>query len=419
MAKKVDLLISGGGPGGLALAWYAAKEGKSVLVVTDRADDSIRVQRTILDQDSRAALLAMLPSVEPDQCSALDAAFIEELTQNLTVGIKDVERFIRRRIEELNLEAKKVDFQFEAELAAADLSRGHARLKALSAEGKLEEDQVEFTHLGGADGITHHAANILNESKELTVTYHPVLQLEHKYHVTCYLRMEKDDGSELTLPDKPYHLMLLTETDESKEEGGYIDILGFDQHSFEKLKHKAIKFNFVGELPKSLYDRIKAKHPQAEADALSYIRKAVAHYFEENGLSSAGMQIALAKKSQKHGPKKDALKLLAFETDLQEASAAGHEIKGHYFLLLGDALRGAHYLFATGLNASLKQARWAGLVVNQGLDINGYNKLCGELSRSTSDDVRLFSSRKKSEIVSMLNKDLETSYAEFKAQLHR
>ena len=39
MPIKVDTLISGGGPGGLAVAWEAAKRGKSVAIISDRKDD--------------------------------------------------------------------------------------------------------------------------------------------------------------------------------------------------------------------------------------------------------------------------------------------------------------------------------------------------------------------------------------------
>src|SRR5438046_10751776 len=98
--KKVDVLISGNGPAALAVAFKAIKCCKSVLMVSDKKDEYLRVQRVYVDHYNRMRLLAL--SNADSILNEEDEKIIHSLIHNMTLQIKDIERYMKRRLNESN-----------------------------------------------------------------------------------------------------------------------------------------------------------------------------------------------------------------------------------------------------------------------------------------------------------------------------
>src|SRR5438094_7678828 len=99
---KFDVMISGAGPVGLACAYEALKQNKKVAVITDREMTFSRVQRIFLDENSRYYLMNMFPKTDIDQFDRDDFKFFKELTQSTTIAVKDIEKFLYKKITELS-----------------------------------------------------------------------------------------------------------------------------------------------------------------------------------------------------------------------------------------------------------------------------------------------------------------------------
>ncbi len=342
----VDVLISGNGPGALATAWEAMRQGKSILMVANREDDYVRVQRVFLDRTTREYLIGMLTA--DSIIDQVEEKFLHELTHKVTIAIKDIERYIKRRLDELNEKNGLINFIYNAMIDSIDSGNGIAT---------IGETQIKYRFLIGADGVSHHAANLFNQSTESNkIIYESIASPAHPYHGSFYVLIEREDGDALKLPEEGHQIGIKTVVHEMQS-ADYLCYLSLDMMSFSKSDEKSVKCNFVSELPEALYQLIRSHDEKSETEALIFAKKIIEAFFEEHKIENDELKISIVKKSTKHGSQKDNIKLVAFETELVQANTAAIREGETVFLLVGDAFRKPNYQLGHGVNDALLHAR--------------------------------------------------------------
>src|SRR5579872_6210952 len=182
MKTNVDVLISGIGPAALACAWEALQQSKTVLIISNRKNDFLRMQRALLPVKEIKYLYYMIPPSERSSMEKVDLQFFEEFLQHSSIAVKDIERFIMRRLSQYSL--IDIGFRFESEISDIDLDNGQALISS--------QEIVNFTYLIGADGVRHAAATTLNK-KEPFIQYNETERLGHRYHLSVHFNLEALD----------------------------------------------------------------------------------------------------------------------------------------------------------------------------------------------------------------------------------
>lgn len=421
------------GPGGLASAWEAAQAGRNVLIISNRADDFVRVQRVLLTPENKEYLASMLRKEhagKQKQIDPLDIKFAKELVNNVTIAIKDIERYIRRRLD--NLPGGRVSYQFESELSEINLKKGECTIQALRPNtkpkieeigGETKEDSkprvVSFDVLIGADGARHHAADVVNNQYQSPVIkYSQIESPEHPYHCSCYLTLERKDGKEIMLPKNKFLTFRMTIPGDGEEkEQNMSCFIVFDLNSYQNNKGKKVKFGFSGEVPKELVDDIKNRNDSEKAaeKVLNYIRVVLEKRFAESHINNEDLVVNFVKTSQKHGAQKDNLKFQIFQMNLQEANKVVLEEEGNRFILVGDAYRQPNYQFGHGVNHALEHAQLVKKLISGEISLDDYSEECQKLSASITDQTSFFKKlpvQEQNEMLREFEKSIEEMHQE-------
>lgn len=390
-----DVIISGIGPGGLATAFEALKSGKSVLIISDRPPGFLRVQNVLINCAYRSYLRRMLShhSIELKSDHPEDQKFLTMLDGHLGLGIKDIERFIMRRLEALNQNGN-LKVLHECSLAHVDMKSGLLKVatktEPSSASSSSSEEGMEFsfTYLIGADGVNRHALKVLCESgnipaETLIGRIEGLSEYISPHHVTAHMAVRRKDGKKLVLPDKYGCAVCLDDC---------LSIMRLQREVYDSITEERdemppLKLTFVGELPAGLYDEM-----QSQRDKLfDYVHQAIMKIFNSFGLQNGELIIELTKPSKKYGEKKDRLKLTAFEFTPIECHLPMFDLDGRVFLQVGDALMNHHYLMGSGLMTALDRAMSIGSIFRGILKVENYGKLASvEFSQNRSGYLTFF-----------------------------
>ncbi len=370
VAKKYDTVISGMGLSGLASAWQAIKRGKTVLMVSNRPPDYLRVQRVYLKPENRDSLLAMLPDAQ--HLTSEDKKFVEQIKGNYTMGVKDInytmgvkdiERFIKRQLDRF---PKQINYMYESQFSQLDMHEGKVTIESLRGLPKVE---TNFDDVIAADGTNHHAVNIFNAGRasEL-ISYTGKTNLKRPHHLSAYIKLERKDGKDLVLPDKNLLVMNDSSTD-------LLSFLHFNKDSLQNKKNpKAIKCHFLSEIPKELYDKMKNSEMDASAVALPHIESSLKKLLDKEEVNNGEISISIVKPSQKHGVQKDKLKLQCFETNLEEANKVAIGEHGRRFIAVGDVTTTPSYQVGHGAIDALIHAGWVGEIFDGKRTLDQYTK---------------------------------------------
>lgn len=397
-----NVVISGGGPVALASALEAIKAGKRVAIISERDIDLpnpeeqrmvfSRGQRIFLDEQTRYYLLKQFP---PDfRNNPDDLKFFMNLTTNITIKVREIERFLYRRIDE---ERKKnndiVEFFNKREVKDIDMENGNAIIGPSRKEQQSNASQraIKFQYMIGADGAAHHAANKLNANpnSQDVIKYKDIPAPKHPYHAAVSVNIRGENGP-LKLPRNQF-IEVATKMDDEKT---YLAGISLNRR---KNDPDTIKCVFGGEIPKQLFDQIQqAKTEQQKKDVredvIKHMKKVIA---KELGVEPKDLAIdfrTMREFDEKKGVKREAheayqkakshiLNLQAFETTLKRADKAHYEKNDHHFLLAGDAYRIPNYQFGHGLNHAFKHAQYIGEVVSGKISASEYDKRCHDLSK--------------------------------------
>ncbi len=366
--EKVDVLISGMGPAGLATAVEALRAGKTIAIVVDRSKDQFsRLQRVVLEKEARDYLLHMYFTASLKQePSPEDNQFIKLLDEMKWLPISEIEKFLFRHLhflaaqnkENLN-QANPLTIFERSTLVEVDLDQGVAAIESTATPVSPQNKKIHFGMLVGADGPNHHAVDVVNKGlpKKQQVTYSKDFSKPHQYHVgiqniACEILDEipKADREHTQIgvaPDGLYYSIV-------------IDI---------KAETKVAACHITCEIPANLYNNYYAAkaavYNAADGD------KTPEHLLQNLHTAHAAIfnliktRIALiAKPSVKLISTSDAKNhlLFLFLSPLQQASKAAiiHQSKEgdkKVFFLIGDAYRTAYYLAGNNLNTAFKQVQ--------------------------------------------------------------
>lgn len=352
--KDFDVVISGMGPTGLTVALAALKANKQVLLISDRAPGFTRMQNVFVDCPRRNYLRSMfqmppkkeLPNEQDLKFVEEDLKFFKELNSHLGLGIKDIERFIFRRIQELP-QYQNLSIQYEAQIQDIDMENGKVTISKTNSPSTSMPFEANFTYLIGADGYKHHALNVLAAQNSLPHRDNPKIETSenvHQFHVTAYITLKRQDGKQLVMPNK--HALAGTHGD------NYLYVIRLNKEKYEQsLGSTPLKLTVICELPKEIY-LTKEKNNDV---IFNYVKNIVNQAFSEQQSENGELVIDISN-SRKYGFAKNRLKLLTFETSPMEYQRPFYINRDKYFIQAGDALINPDYRFGSGLILALMQA---------------------------------------------------------------
>lgn len=381
--SEYDVVISGGGPSAFLDAWEALKSGKKVLIVSDREFepknrkiDPKRVQRVSLYPENKEYLLNMLKNASGElrrftSEDKQDIKCVVELMNSVSIAVKDVEDFLKRRLDELNID-KQLTYVSKSQFKNINMEDGVVTIEPTKdSEKKSEEQQVKFDFVVCADGNGHHAVNVLNENfaDQPHITYKAMSKPKHLYHANTYITVERKDGAKLELPARQVVANSI----------GLTWILTFHPVAKSYAEGKRIKCFFNGEVPKDIHDAIKIRNKNLENEdtrqeqeqkVITHIQDIIQNYFQQANLNNGAELVVKLKNT---GNDKDKLKLQAFEVNPFLANRVGSKMNEKEVGVTGDSARGANYQLGFGLNNAFDHARRLGEVFRRKKTIAQYN----------------------------------------------
>lgn len=450
-----DAIIIGMGPSGLMTAYQTLTQGedpndgmffpieKKILLVEKRSENNyaLRPQFVVLDKDSKNTLLNMYAK----NLNIDDVKFLNTITIAPEIKIGSVQKYIKRRIADLCEFYKifnkdlQIDYLFDSIPMDCSMNEGIITIENSVDYGKYA---YSFAHLVSADGASASTLNLVNDSlgEDLKIQRKnpkKISFIKDTRHMSAALRMRPVNGAYLEemIPDKEflaaYKHNKITFFNSSKNNLLYF--LRFNKSSFLKSNGEYIKFGYVGEIKKELFEKIKKIDSETSelTDRISFHTKSIeilennilklqaliveeksydelpqkifenqANIFELQELINVMREdlfnllklrkniviskitedtcaklninpqdIEIELHSSQKNPAKDKLKLTTFAGDSIIAERAAIEINGNYFYLIGDSYFTPLYPFGHGLNDGLRAACILGKMIGNRMDL--------------------------------------------------
>jgi 2-polyprenyl-6-methoxyphenol hydroxylase-like FAD-dependent oxidoreductase len=412
------IVISGMGPGGLAAAVMAARQGLPVIIVENR-DHFSRVQRLHADGKTMAFLESLRDPNNPldtkffeEQCfssapkrtepistepkdttetintnqatstqpkntgqdSSEEESSEEEIfqrTPDAVVELKDIQAFLERKLIEFS---KQPNARIEIrrgkghEITQIDPVTQTVSLK--KPDGTIEDGR-RFSHAIAADGARGGLIKLLNGSKsEGYQVNSSKIDVQTRQADVGTMSVQAKEGAKLPKTEfdgtgvnfKVEHLKRLSE-------------MGWEQPYLPKCRvfrnEEGTKFFYSGEIPKAIKnmpkdtDEQKALQKQALAEWGKFAVSVVME-LNENDLevpTKAKEPVANkdgeidpdAQKKYERSKEKDNLRTTAFELELYRSDKAVLKLgQGGAFALVGDAFQNANFFYGHGLNDAIQ-----------------------------------------------------------------
>ncbi len=323
-----DIAIVGLGPGGLACALDAAKQGKKVVALTNRSE-YIRGPRVVITPETEDFLREYT-----DPNNTEDIRFWDRYLEDATVQIKDVERFLYRKLSAYP-NVTIVDVQHNP---IASVGRGK----------KGDADYIEFYdgtqyythHMVAADGVHHGFADIVSRSLGIQISYgQSPIQDRHRFHATVQLKLKEGE----TIPNQ--------------FDSGSHTVGSYREHGWEELyKPQCImfpnsdldKFYWAGEIPKTIFEE-----PDEELRRTQLLEWACIAIYKQLGITPAQLEYRKSRKM----PAKDKLQATVFELNMRICHQAMVDLSHGVFAQIGDGRRSSNYKYASGLNDAIATGR--------------------------------------------------------------
>lgn len=318
-----------------------------MLAFTDR-ESYIRSQRINLNTDTEAFLKNHSNDKDP-----LDIEFWKKVDRERSVQIKDVERFLFRKL------TQYPNVQIVTLKKPTIINHLAQSPNNTSHQIQLSNGQSYFCHhLLASDGAKHQSANLVNQHFNKNINYHTTpLQERHRYHAAVQLSLLRKTA----LPSWTSPMGFI------KKMLAYVK-LGWSESYKPKYyvlanKDKS-KFSFAGEIPEAIFrepDPDKKKQ-QLKAWASIAIR-------EQFGINPDHLSFRDSKKS----PAKNNFQATAFEMELQTSNTPIIELENGVFAQIGDARRTPNYFLGHGLNDAIQGGyAFAQAIKKDGFDIDSY-----------------------------------------------
>src|SRR5579862_6022212 len=243
-----DVLISGMGPAGLTAAIELINSGKSVVIITNRSQQFLRVQGISLSEEKRKYLADMISTIDKSIMTENDKKFLISLNQDITISLKEIEKFLYRQLLRHQTEGKSISLIFESELKQIDLKKGEATFGRIHADGQSTNHDLKslfFTHLICADGKNRHALSLVekNTGKLINFTPDPNSSAHHVYHANVYVCAKRKDNKPFILPKLDFNSVV---------QEGLLSFTSLNRRHLRKHENEGtttIKFIYATEVP--------------------------------------------------------------------------------------------------------------------------------------------------------------------------
>lgn len=375
--EALDVLVSGAGPTGLAVAYEAVKAGLTVGIVSNRSDDFVRVQRVTLTGENRRYLVNMISKDETP--SDRDLKFLHTIKTVEFIAIKDIESFLKARLDHLKEQHNLILYYFDKIITKVNLENGVATIETVDTNEIHKKEFIGFNRLVGADGVGRHALSLVNDQLAKPISFVKTPTDLPTFHASAYVSLQ-GAGIHDIVADKIAQIWGESKPGEKKHENLLFYYEGHQVNLIFTPGNQAVKCNIVLELPPEIAQITEVK--QRNAAIKQYISDVIKFKFPDSSFS-----IETVTESKKHGPKKDNTKYTFFSTvDIEQATLASAPASVGYrsFYLVGDAYRTPHYRTAKGLSNGLAQARGLGEVFNDKINNDQYNELSSQLGREAA-----------------------------------
>lgn len=358
------------------------------------------IQMLTIPPEQQSTIKECLSQIENTPENYQDLQMLCGLEKDISTSLKDIERYLKRRVDEAAKEHKiNMEYLQHHQLERVNLTRGEASIFSVQKKGSIKK--VTFTYLLGADGSRHHALDLVNQGFNSPLIQHRKDEVQfHEHNISAYIRVKRKDGLTLVLPEIVEKLEDDSEIKAVKEfyinNDGLVSIFGIDRSSYIKSQKTSFKTNFVSEIPSNLIEFSSSGELTAsdKENMISFIREKVTKALVEAGMQEAELEVSLVKPSRKHGLAKDKVKLLFFSAHPQTAEKSAVCSNGHYFILVGDAFRSAFYPLGHGAYDAISYGRYTGEVL-KGHSIEEYNEICMELADKIREEVSKFQNEKE------------------------
>lgn len=323
--SAADVAIIGLGPGGLAAALQAARNGKAVVAFTDRRE-YIRGQRVVLTLETINFLIK-----QTDPLDAKDRELCLKFILERSIQTKDIERFLYRKLVNYpNVKIVPIDKQ------------------TLPIKSVGEDDNVNYIELQNgtkyycnnilaADGAKHGFADKMNSDLRADIQYtKSPLQERHRYHAVVQLQLKKGEKAGVIRGED------IVEKMQSLAQQGWT-------HSYQPKKYllpnaAKTKFYFAGEIPESIF-----KEEDEATRAAKLKTWAAESVYRQYGITEDQLDYRHSRKT----PAKDRLQCTVFDMEMVCSNKILVNLKNGVFAQVGDARRTPNYNLGHGLNDAI------------------------------------------------------------------
>ncbi len=329
IAALPQLTVIGLGPDGLSATIEAAKLGLRVVAFTKK-QDYVRGQRFKLAPNTMGFLDSLENTSDP-----LDASFFDKMVEDNSIQVKDLEQFLRRKLEDFRDLVTIIELDDTNPITAIQHDSSQNANYLSLADGTRHY----FTHLIGSEGAKRTVANLVKTGLEVPIEYQNCTQERHPYHASVQLFANKHKRTVTPL--------------QSEADLGWPEHLG-EPTSFVLTDHQGAvepdtkigKFSFAGEIPESIFTAPEA----LRADLLkNWAILQIAKEYSEPAL----LQQLDFRPSQRYAKAKDKVKACAFTMHLSVCTQAAFKVQGGYYAPIGDARRTPNYTQAHGLHDAI------------------------------------------------------------------
>lgn len=365
----IDLTIVGLGPAGLSACIEAAKLGLHVRALTKKQDYA-RGQRFKLYPHTMTFLDSLEDSLDPK-----DARFFEKMVQDDSIQTKDLEKFLRRKLERYSELVTIIELAEDNPITNIQ----HDSNDNITYLSLRDGARYAVTHLLGADGTKRTISRLVREGLGIPISYNDcITQDRYPYHAA--VQLFKDPSK----PPSEYSL-------HSEAEQGWDPLpfaepepltlilanrMGFDRNP--------TKFSYTGEIPKLIFAATGAV--QLELLKIWAVVQ-IAKQYKEPGLAS---QLDF-RQSKKFEHSKDKLKATAFDMHLTVCNQAVFALPNGYYAPIGDARRTPNYKLAHGLHDAIVEGiEFVRCLHGRTMDIRRYEALITQIDQSLDQDSFLY-----------------------------
>jgi len=358
--EDYNVVVSGMSIAAMSCAYEALKAGKKVLIISNRGHEFTRGQRVVLHAGSRKYLKDMLTG----ECTSThDIKFSEKLDKDVSVSIKNIERYLYRRLVRDFGNSRQLTMKFNSSLTAVDLSEGSATYQS---DGSSKETRVEFTYLIGADGARRHAHSKVYEKlpRHYRSEIALVADINPTNHFFAEAIIKSNNGDALALPAED-----LTFTTTPKFKGAL-----YSKHARTIDEQTFVPVKIVASVPDDI--AMIANEGERKTSLTIYANEVITALLASAGISHENVDIFILKQDINKASAAIDKSPTLFQIHVKKCNKATVSVNDHHFVIAGDAFRTSEYDYGHGANDALLHAQALGKHLTSRASLKDYDTVC-------------------------------------------